>query len=1128
MSALLRLLALLAMLMVSTVFVGFVTVISPFGLQLATKLAPRFNYQIENASGTLTQGSIGSISGPEADIEGLSLKWHASCLFQLTLCVEHIHIDAITLRLPASTEQTTEDQPLDFSLPELPIDVAVQSLSIDKLTLIQETPVVIGPIALGAQWVDQVIQIPVLRGQMQDNAIDGRLSVDGRPKTPMLNADLDIRYHIDDSIKGVLGAQLRGNLRELAFSYLADGYVHSSGFGRYDLPSGRLTLESEVGEFALPEAELNLKQAKLKLEGVLPQAELSLYASGDVAQLGAVEARIEVRTQDLAVWHIDNSLIKALGGSVSLQGEVAVQGSDIRADASLELAQINVQALLPDIASNLNGSIRAQYVQTEQSQALPALDTQIYGQWMGYPAKVDLQASSADLATIDIAKLELSSGDNALNASGSASMQAVDLTSEFELQSLVQLLPGARGQISGKMHAVGATLTPKVDATIKASNVGYQQLVALQRLDARISADMQSGMTIDTELDARQLKLDGRVIDSAKLSLAGNQDSHQLALQLASDLGDIDTKLSGGLDIDTLKWHGDLNALSARIEDIRLALNKPANLAIDGQAQTATLDDACLDIKQSNLCINQAVLGTSGEVSASLNRLNLDDAKPYLPEGLTITGIIDGRLAAKWTDLNLDTLDTALNSNNIRIDHPALNGQRLEITQLAATVDGNLDNLTQAITLRTARFGTLDTNGTIGLNAKRIESTLNLSGLELSALRTLVPDLKQLGGATSAALAIKGPWNNPQVNGTISATNLLAEVYNLPYRVDGGNGVINLIGNQSNGGFDLNTNVGRLRLDLDATLPNRLAANLRSERLEIPVDGIGKVSALADLNLLWQPSGTNVTGSINIPKASIKPTTLPSSAPVRSGDVVFVDGLSSRGDQASRATPLGLDVDVIVGEEVAIEAYGLKAKVKGAIKAQAAKGQAIGLYGNLQLNEASYRAYGQNLRVDRGNIILAGSPGRGRLSLDAYRDDLDEVEAGIKVSGPFQSPALKLISNPPMRDSEVLSYIVSGRSFGDVTGENSMSALASMLLNGALQNQGNDKLAVNASGQGENTTVGLESQVSDKLSVKYDLGLFKPIHTLTLRYELGKQTYLEFVRGLDTAVDLFYAFELYQ
>ena len=65
----------------------------------------------------------------------------------------------------------------------------------------------------------------------------------------------------------------------------------------------------------------------------------------------------------------------------------------------------------------------------------------------------------------------------------------------------------------------------------------------------------------------------------------------------------------------------------------------------------------------------------------------------------------------------------------------------------------------------------------------------------------------------------------------------------------------------------------------------------------------------------------------------------------------------------------------------------------------------------------------------------------------------------------------------------------------------------------------------NTEGVGDSSQVVVSGYVLPGLQVKYGVGIFDSIATLTLRYRLMPKLYLEAVSGVDQALDLLYQFE---
>ncbi|SUC33333.1 Family of uncharacterised function (DUF490) [Providencia rettgeri] len=68
-------------------------------------------------------------------------------------------------------------------------------------------------------------------------------------------------------------------------------------------------------------------------------------------------------------------------------------------------------------------------------------------------------------------------------------------------------------------------------------------------------------------------------------------------------------------------------------------------------------------------------------------------------------------------------------------------------------------------------------------------------------------------------------------------------------------------------------------------------------------------------------------------------------------------------------------------------------------------------------------------------------------------------------------------------------------------------------------------LAVDTQGVGDGSQVVVSGKITNDLQVKYGVGIFDSLATLTLRYRLMPKLYLEAVSGVNQALDLLYQFE---
>ena len=72
---------------------------------------------------------------------------------------------------------------------------------------------------------------------------------------------------------------------------------------------------------------------------------------------------------------------------------------------------------------------------------------------------------------------------------------------------------------------------------------------------------------------------------------------------------------------------------------------------------------------------------------------------------------------------------------------------------------------------------------------------------------------------------------------------------------------------------------------------------------------------------------------------------------------------------------------------------------------------------------------------------------------------------------------------------------------------------------------GIEGLGLDTTGVGESSQVVVSGYVLPGLQVKYGVGIFDSLATLTLRYRLMPRLYLEAVSSVDQALDLLYRFD---
>ncbi len=177
-----------------------------------------------------------------------------------------------------------------------------------------------------------------------------------------------------------------------------------------------------------------------------------------------------------------------------------------------------------------------------------------------------------------------------------------------------------------------------------------------------------------------------------------------------------------------------------------------------------------------------------------------------------------------------------------------------------------------------------------------------------------------------------------------------------------------------------------------------------------------------------------------------------------------------------------------------LQVFGLNTFIDGQLTILSEPEQQLIGSGAFQIKQGSYRAYGQDLDIETGVISFPGGPlSKPGINLRATRT-VGDVVAGIYAIGPASKPRLTTFSNPPMSESSVISYLLTGS-------------------------------APNNAGKGTKLSVG--RQINNKLSVSVGTDVKTGESEFIARYRLGRKVHIQTTTGADSnAVDIFYTIEL--
>jgi translocation and assembly module TamB len=394
-------------------------------------------------------------------------------------------------------------------------------------------------------------------------------------------------------------------------------------------------------------------------------------------------------------------------------------------------------------------------------------------------------------------------------------------------------------------------------------------------------------------------------------------------------------------------------------------------------------------------------------------------------------------------------------------------------------------------------------------------------------------------GALQGELRLAGSWRKPQLDGNFSLHGASADVPELglklrdaEFEASFDDSVLKL------SRLQLLSGAGRLEgngeLQLSGWRPQHWTLNLKGKDVQLVNLPEFSLEATPDLQLSGTPELLTVRGEVLVP--TLLASEVPKARMIEPSEDVVLD--DAEPEAPSRVfEKLDVELQIKLGKHVAVKAKGLDARLEGdLVVATNSRGAFIG-QGEIRVAQGQYAAYGIKLPITRGRAAFGGGALQDPV-LDVLAErTVGEVKAGVQVTGTPRKPVVKLVSDPSLPDTEILSYIVLGRPLGTSGGEQDslMLAAGALLSQGesaALQEKlkrqiGLDVLEVQSGGaEGvEGSMVAVGKYLTPELYLSFGQSLFTRESVAKLRYQLSKRWELESQFGTVSGADLSYRIE---
>ena len=766
----------------------------------------------------------------------------------------------------------------------------------------------------------------------------------------------------------------------------------------------------------------------------------------------------------------------------------------------------------------------------------------------GEPTSIKIKNLSGDrVKGFSIDTLDFSQVANNIHIKGNLGTKT-SIKGNINLEDLSALMPKLKGSFKGNLAVSGALDKPLIRVRGNSDRISYDDFY-VSKLVIDSSYDLDKHKFANTVItDLIRIKKGIKAYRKCTIDISGTLNNHQLTLSCGSATGSY-LGAQGGFDEKTSVYQGTLSNLMlvSNVLD-PITLSEPVKVKYDFKEQQGDISKVSLSDGFATINFNNTTLVPKGiKTDLVLDNLDLSTCEKYLPNHSKLSG-----------KLSLNShIEYIAGTPNINGELSATQGRLfasdvfLPYKKVYLKLNANEKLLSSQLEVALARDkGQLDLNLEVSnpTSTKALKGNLRLNNLALDLFSKVTGSVNSLNGEANANLSVSGSLEKPLIFGDVKLKGDAQPRYNVG-SVDDFEFNVNAKGSVGDlkGSFTINETKAYLNGSLDWTDKAYGNLNFNAQNLHLFLLSFGEAMVNVNTNAELDDH-LKIKGNISIPKGLIKFNSFGNSGVTPSEDEIFVDEQTNLRQVLTNLksqelnNDLEIDVKVSLGDELKVNAMGLKADAKGFLNIQksSTQNQIQGL-GKLYLDNGRVDLYGHKFIVNKANANFVGSLDAPQLEAEVVVDPStveNNVVAGVQVYGTAKKPQITLFSKPTMSENEIVSYLLYGhgleKNVQNNNSDNSSSQLlmtlglgtTTGLLNSIVGVFGMDGVQLGSSGNGDDTQVELQTYLTNKIRLSYGYGVFNSVNEFKLRYELLRRLYVELVSSLDQSVDLIYSFDM--
>jgi translocation and assembly module TamB len=962
-------------------------------------------------------------------------------------------------------------------------------------------------------------------------------------------ADIETDLQLAESRIGEITAVLRGNYNQGALRIPEFHISNAQGLdlkGEGEYHPQREALSAEVAWRGLrwplngKSVDISSKSGRLHLQGGFDAYEYRLTMQAFRAEVGAMQLDA-VGKGSLQQVDLDKLSFELEQGRIAGSGRLTWQPK-LTWEMGLTGEGVNPALFHPMFPGDLAFNLDTQGEFAQKGARGEFNLNRLIGSLREYPLEGKGRVSLAH-DHLKVHALELVTASNRIAIDGELG-DFIDMNWSVDAPELAPFWPGLSGSLSAKGDLGGTLQAPSItaDLTVNGLNLGGY---GIGRLDGDLALEMANEQPLKLLLHSEQLSGFGKQWESLDIDIDGRVTQHSLKVDLVGEQApQLSLRGVSGFDKEN-RLRGALQRLLISTPEIgewslesvlsyRLATNR-----ID-------IEKSCLVSGEARLCAGFHQQADDWRAGLQALQLPLPLLQPFLPPETQIVGMAE--LEAEFSAVAGGALE---GDAQLRIPRGELGftlgdaQQQLDFSSSKANLLINKKGLNADLNFPLQQLGGFVANvrlpGFDPANPQPTQQTLQgkIKGEigDLAMLAAISPRLQNSRGDFTVDMTVAGKLGEPFLNGeamlsggAVDIPVLGIELRDIEMNMKAPDlQTLSLDGRVRSGEGTLSFG-GSMRMDAGKGFPSEFS--LEGEKwLAVNVPE-AEVAISPKLRFQQRANKSLLEGEVHVPYARIRPRALPETAVSGSSDLVIVGGGAETDQTQMQAdTPLHAKIRLSLGERVSFDGFGLRGRFTGGLMVIDEPGRPVFGRGRLGITDGVYQAYGQDLKIERGYALFADSPvDNPGLDVRAVRE-IEDVTAGMRISGTMKKPKLKLFSTPTMPETDILSYIVTGRPGGESSGKTA-GMLAMLQASGAgsvaseLGRQlGLEELRVDTGGSLEEASLVAGTYLSPRLYVQYVNELATSETKIRMRYDLTDRWQLEAETGRTQSGDFFYTFD---